>query len=478
VKKSSTLKVIITRIQRHERHARMCSPSPAPASANKRPLPRLLFPMGENHSHDWNQDPFSQPEGLRWQNWLIIEAKLCRPLKHRTEIKAGAACLNHEAGVWMRNTLASPNRDSYSRRSRIPGVDHVFVNNVRFLSMAAVVLEHSIGMFGGLAGRSPSSRLSVGLTQPCKFGTIGFFLISGFLMGERLDERRPLEYLQRRLRKISVPWLTWFSLLCLIVFGSDILHDRVGAHSATSTGLYLAKLLTKALFESPFWFVPNLLIALSVLLLCRRFLDDLRFGFGLSAISLFSGVNLYAQWIPMGHTQALLGFVFYLWLGVMGARHFGELQEWIARLPCSLLCTLTAGAGVAALAESHILAVVGNPGTMDTLRISNQLYSVAVVLLLLKLGGSVSPRLVDVRATTFGVYLIHSIVLILFGSAVRRLPIPWANSSDVVVVLGSLSLFVFAYSCSVALTMKLMHSRHLSWMVCTNVAKKAHAPTK
>src|SRR5579863_5728328 len=107
--------------------------------------------------------------------------------------------------------------------------DRLFANNVRFLSMAAIVAVHSNGYN---LDKLPYGSLLRYVDQPFKFGTIAFFLVSGFLFGDRIDQYGSLEYFGRRLRSVFLPWLSWFLLLRIGSFlflriGPDLMHGRL-----------------------------------------------------------------------------------------------------------------------------------------------------------------------------------------------------------------------------------------------------------
>lgn len=382
------------------------------------------------------------------------------------EVEEKAASWRESSSI---SVLVQPTLHEHSQ-ARV-AVDHLFVSNVRFLSMAAVVLLHCIGWAAGLAGMSPTDGFVRSLLQPFKFGTIGFFLISGFLMEESLTRRRSWEFLKRRLQRVAAPWAIWFLLCTILLLASDALHGRFRMHSLGDCFSSVFAGLDNALFGTAYWFVPNLLIALCVLLLCRRFRCDLRLGGVLLLLSLFYGLNVYAQWIPMkGHTEALLGFVFYLWLGGWGARNIKEIERWIGRVPMISLVAAAAVAGLVALRESDFLAEVVGSDSMNTLRISNQIYSVIIVLAIFKLSKAIWPSLVNVRTTTFGIYLIHTVVLLLLGGIVNHAILPpavraaWSLGPGIMVCL-SLVVFAVTYGCSLGLTELLLKQSRLRWMV-------------
>ncbi|MGB9405942.1 MAG: acyltransferase [Terracidiphilus sp.] len=351
-----------------------------------------------------------------------------------------------------------------------PVTNYLFVSNIRFLSMAAVVLVHCISWVFPTTGISQFGWLERIMRQPAEFDVIGFFLISGFLMEEGLTRWRPAEYLARRFRMIFVPWLAWFSLYCGMMLANDVAHGRLRLDSMRGIVLAALKEMQYGLY-SPYWFVPNLLFALCILLACRRYLFDPRMGCILLMLSLFHGLNLHAHWVSAGnHNEALFGFIFYLWLGAWWARNFAAIHAWIARTSMPSLLALAGLAGLAALLESSVLAATRSPNPMNVLRISNQVYSIAVVLVIFKLRNPVWPRAVNVRTTTFGIYLTHTIVLWLLIAVAKRTMLGdvaglTGGAQEAAAVCLALGGFAAMYGSSLALTRWLLVHPRLRWMV-------------
>lgn len=344
---------------------------------------------------------------------------------------------------------------------------HLFVDNVRFWSMFAVVAIHSTGVFNTIGVRSPL-LIQASLT-PVKFGTIAFFLISGFLLGERIESCKPIEYLGRRLRRIFLPWMFWVSLMTAFLLAADALHHRIAVRFAMEEVPIVWGKLFSCIATTAFWFVPNLLLSLCILLLLRRYLRDVRLGVVLFGINLFYVVNIYMRWLPSLHTEALFGFVFYLWLGAYASWNFGVLIRWLARVRMNALVGLAVSTGLLAFGEARILDHLGSPDPNNTLRLSNQIFSIAVVLLILKLRHATWPRFVDVRNHTFGIYLSHSMILAIMLGVLRRslaliTPGHLLNSS-----LEGLALWVVTtavtYSISLSVTKVIAGRPTLRWMV-------------
>jgi hypothetical protein len=369
--------------------------------------------------------------------------------------------------------LATSQIESTTDSRKPDSVDHIFANNVRFLSMAAIIAVHTILSYPAVAQIPSPPSVLLYLAQPLKFGTIAFFLVAGFLFGERINAWSPLEYFKRRLQNVFVPWLFWFSLFCMLALGSDAIHERFGWAILPQAFLRCRNLL----LDSAFWFVPNLLFALALLLIFRRILTDVRMGFAFLLLSLFYGVNIYGHWMPVHHTRAILGFVFYLWLGAWGAWHFPALEKLLARVPAIAMLGLIFLTLTLALAETKLLHALGSIDPINTLRISNQIYSVVVVLGIVKVRRSLWPRFVDVRKHTFGLYLTHTLGLAMLVRVLKRL-LPYCfsftgRSQTVVGVLLILVMFCLTYAGCLLAVKALLSDPRLRWAIGLSAQGKA-----
>jgi len=357
--------------------------------------------------------------------------------------------------------------DSNPMNAYLDGERHIFVDNVRFWSMVGIVAIHSASVFIVIENTHP--LLIAALVAPAKFGTIGFFLISGFLLGERLDRCRPMEYLGRRLQKVFLPWLFWLSLLAVTLMAADVIHHRVTLAFAIDSLRFIGLTYSRCVTETAFWFVPNLLLSLCVLLLFRRHLNDLRLGAALLAINLFYVVNIYTLWLPSSHAKAMFGFVFYLWLGTYASHHFGSVTQWVSRIGIRVFAVLAVLTGLVAFGEACVLSHLKSPDPNNSLRLSNQVFSIVMVLLILKLGRAAWPRFINVRSETFGIYLSHTLVLYVGLSAAKRMLLETLPGSLLNSYAGGLALWLIVtaltYSVCVAFTKAVVGRSYLRWMV-------------
>jgi Acyltransferase family len=300
-----------------------------------------------------------------------------------------------------------PSRATRDRSS----TDHVFVNNVRFLGMISIIAIHAGPGAAQLTDARAGWLVYQVLDQVLKFGTIGFFLISGFLLGERLETYQPLEYLRRRMRNTVKPWAVWACVFLVIVLAGRTLYAPDAFDSSLKSSIEIVTGVVAVVFHSIYWFIPNFLIALAVLLLFRRYVNDPRFGAILLSLSVLYGVNVYTRWFPSEHTTAVFGFVFYLWLGIQFARHRTRISGLMQRVRPSVLWALVAVTGGIAFLETIMLNRINPDDALNTLRLTNQIYSVVVFLAFIGIRTKLWPRFMDVRANTFGLYLIHPLML-------------------------------------------------------------------
>ena len=288
--------------------------------------------------------------------------------------------------------------------------EYMFVHTVRFWSMLAIVFMH--GVYAVMEfGKLPTAVYAL-LIQGFKFGTIGFFLISGFLLGDRLPASKPAAYLQRRAARLVPAWIFWFVMQVAFIELTRFAHHWVPAAPRMHT--LAVTILNDAgwcFTGTALWFVPNFMVALTCVVLLRRWVNDLRLGAVLLAANLFYTVNVYTRWLPSKHSEAVFGFVFYLWLGAWCALRKDKLERWAAALPSRLLIACAVLAAAAALLESRALFLHYSDDLMNTLRLGNQVYSVVVVIILLRFKRVTWPKFVNVGAHTYGIYLTHTMAL-------------------------------------------------------------------
>ncbi|TBO45164.1 acyltransferase family protein [Pedobacter kyonggii] len=290
-----------------------------------------------------------------------------------------------------------------------------FVDSIRCISMIGIVLEHCGVVPPNHYSRQFENIVESSIIQSFKFSTIAFFLIGGFLINHKFNEYTPFQYLKNRFKKTIKPWLFWiFMLIMLSVLDRYIAHSRGSEMGLIGSNffLYFVETFTRIVLISPYWFILNFLICITILLLFKKHLYNLWFGLVLALFSLFYSVNIYQDWIATTHTTAIFGFVFYLWLGVYFNEYYDKIMNIIKATSWFIILLLALVTFWIAVGESTFLNSIGIKDAYNTLRFSNIIYSLVMFALLLKVGSlNWLQRNLRPRETTFGIYLIHVIII-------------------------------------------------------------------
>ncbi|MES2828548.1 MAG: acyltransferase [Bacteroidota bacterium] len=300
-----------------------------------------------------------------------------------------------------------------------------FVDTIRCLSMMGIVFEHT-EIFGAANYASIyTSFAQASVMQFFKFVTIAFFLIAGFLINHKFVDYTAFQYLKNRFKSTVGPWAFWLNMFILInILGLlYVAYFKYNGerHMPSPFMKYLGDEYYNVIFNTSFWFIPNFLICIAILLAFKKYIYSLRFGLILGLATLFYSINLYYGWIRTQHTTALFGFVFFLWLGAYMNRYIDLLFNFIKKISYFILVAITAGVFVLSNLEIIYLKSIGIEDAYNTLRITNILYSLSFFLILLKIGSINNiNRIFKPRQTTYGIYLMHQIIILKVLSEIFR----------------------------------------------------------
>jgi hypothetical protein len=285
-----------------------------------------------------------------------------------------------------------------------------FVSLIRFVSMIGIVWAHSIVLPGYNNERDFFNtvghiKLYIAFMQIFKFGVICFFLISGFLLGDKIKKGDLLQYYKRRLRSTIRPYLiVLFIFITIVTYRVFIVkHDISEEHSS------LLKIINYSIFSTSLWYLPNFLIALGVILIFYKFVDSKFFGGILFTITLLYTVfSVYNIKYQFGHTWALFGYVFYLWLGIY-IRQNEIIIKKIKKIKLIPLVIILIVAFALSCYESYIL-YQNYLGYFNILRVFNQFYSLVMFVFLIRICNS-NPNfgIFNPKKETYGIYLYHGL---------------------------------------------------------------------
>ena len=343
-----------------------------------------------------------------------------------------------------------------------------FIDTMRFIAMIGIVMEHASPFLGLKLVHLSDQIIQVFSLQFIKFGTIVFFILAGFLIGDKFNQYSTQQYLGRRLKTTLKPWIFWVSIFILLFFIDQfVIYLRRGeAIGFTDPLAFLIDRFHFILVQTSFWFIINFMVCITILLVFRRYMYNIVFGIILGIFSLFYAVNLYFDWIPTGHTTALLGFVFYLWLGVILHKYFTRFNEWVAKRSFLSLSFWLIVTFVLSCLESLNLLKHGSNDYLNTLRITNCLFSLVSFLFLYRFCNFKWIEKLKPRTMTFGIHLVHHILIILFlPMLLRPMKIVYQDLNGWTLFALQFVVFALIYSLTYVIVYYMGKSQRIKWAV-------------
>lgn len=284
-----------------------------------------------------------------------------------------------------------------------------FIDAIRAIAMMAIVAEHSIGSYYFAKG-SVIYLAYISFMQLAKFGTVAFFLLAGFLISDKFSDYSPSQYLKRRISTTFGPWVFWSLVYVAAMILNMAVKERI-YHRGEFTWANIVHNIEIVYLYTNYWFIINFLISITILLIFRRYLYSIYLGICLLAFTLFYTANVHYEWIQPSHTTAILGFVFFLWLGAQLRKYWQQIEIWVSRLSYLLIILALLSAYALSVYEIHELSGY-SADPMNTLRFSNVLYSLVFFVLLLRIKNFPFTNYLKPRQTTYGIYLIHFIIVV------------------------------------------------------------------
>lgn len=286
------------------------------------------------------------------------------------------------------------------------------MNVIRFIAICSVVWGHSLlGYEERIFNNIHYQMLHAVMVQAGRVGTIMFFLVSGFLLYDKIHRYTPITYLRHRLKQVIYPWMVFLFLVVIIQLSNVASINSFFNGNFPHTLLVMWVLVKGSVFHAAYWFVPVAVMSALILVALKKHINKTWFGIVLAVLSLFHGINLYLGWIPVSHTVAVLGYIFYLWLGLFIKRHIEEIKGILDNFSMLTLCCIVVVVFWLACIEGINLTHLGCTDAYASLRLSNAELSVLLFIVLLK---SNSMSFIDrfkPQQNTFGIYLIHSLVI-------------------------------------------------------------------
>jgi fucose 4-O-acetylase-like acetyltransferase len=308
---------------------------------------------------------------------------------------------------------------------------YAFADAVRFVAMCAIIFQHSFLVDRNLLAASSSSLFFFyALKIVAKIGSISFFVVSGFLLSDALTRYSSEEYLQKRVKNIAKPYIL-FICFYLLLHAAGAFFGQQKIDSLAKLPLFLGDSIVTILFFTSYWFIFNYFISVLILLSLRKYLYSPILGAILLVFTLVYAVNVHVEWFLPHHTIAFFGFTFFLWLGANLKPHEARFWPWVYGTPYWKLIVITLIALAADLYETYYLIGKGATIADSSLKVTNIIYALCVLVLLCKVSKVMTFRWLNPRQETYPLYLVHPIFLKVINYAV--LPLFPALSSLVVI---------------------------------------------
>jgi len=297
---------------------------------------------------------------------------------------------------------------------------HARLNVIRFVAICSVVWGHCLlGLEKEVYGNAGYQIAQAVLIQAGRVGTIMFFIVSGFLLFDKIERFTPLTYLRYRFHSVMLPWIIFLLLLVFIQLSFIITLNEFAMSNLPHILKLVLVLIKGSVFHAAYWFVPVAVFSSMMLIAFKQYIGKVWFGLVLAGLSLFYCINLYRGWLPVSHTTAIFGYMFYLWLGAFVKMHISAVRRVLDRFSAPVMFFLFFTTFLVACAEGVNLTQLGCADAYASLRFSNAELSVILFAILLK-----SHRLgfidrLQPQKTTYGIYLVHSLIIMLL--------VPYAN---------------------------------------------------
>lgn len=336
--------------------------------------------------------------------------------------------------------------------------------------MLGIIFQHSYQVnFYILNGEFPLLVFFT-LKNIMKYGTIVFFIASGFLLGQSLENESALSILKKKKDKIIKPYLIFLSLYIITLPIKDLFthYNPIDPNFF----IYILKKIHIGFFQSNYWFIISFFISLIALLAFKKFLQKNIIGYLLSLITLFYAINVHTEWITPLHTTAYIGFTFFMWLGFKLYNIRDKFLPFLDKSCWEFLFSLVCLALIISVFESYILYWNKSEDPLNSIRFSNILYSMAVFLFLAKLGMTFHFKRAHPRTETFGLFLIHPftisflklVIIVIFPFLEQYLNTKASNVSVFAIFFIQLFMFLATYFITLFLV-KTINRTKFKWLM-------------
>ena len=321
----------------------------------------------------------------------------------------------------------------------------------RLISMLFIVWGHSLLGWEHMRFKSIDYQiLQAVILEAGKIGTLGFFLITGYFLGDKIQNYTVPGFIKRRFFTLLLPWCIFLFLFVLAIFLETFPYNSVEQFNIRDTLKLLIKLTGYSIFYSVYWFVPTSVISVIILIFFKKYVKTLWFGTFLAFLTLFYCINLYFGWVAENHTKSVFAYIFFIWVGFKLKNNEGIIQSFLKRFSWRGILPAASLLFFAACFEGIMLMKSGSSDPFSTVRFSNIIFSILIFLALLKTEKLNWVNKLQPRQYVYGIYLVHCIILNLFLIVLKHfvtnpLDIGHLGKSMILQVSFFLIVFLFSY---------------------------------
>ncbi len=284
---------------------------------------------------------------------------------------------------------------------------------LRFVAMCSIVWGHTLCSWADKSHyQKDYQSISIVANQLGKLGSITFFLISGYFLNKKVYTLSMTGYLKYRLNTIIIPWVIFLSLLLIIQVLHVFSFQQILTGNIVQILKYSLQSLNGFIFHAAYWYIPVSILSALVLILFKKHINKVWFGFVLLSLTLFYSINLYYNWVSALHTKAFLGYVFFLWLGIQLNQHTEKFKTILDSLSWKVLIPGFLLAFTLACFEAETLRNHYSADPFSSLRISNCFLCLLFFLVILKSNRLTFFKHLNPRKNVFGIYLVHCIIIV------------------------------------------------------------------
>ena len=335
-----------------------------------------------------------------------------------------------------------------------PGKNFEVIDTIRFIAMCSIVWGHcNLGSETTIYHSSTDIILQSIVLQMGKIGTIIFFLISGFLIGPKIQSYTPLLFLKLRFKSTILPWLAFVVIFTLLNLVNSLpLNTAIHHGDLKQILLTNAEVAKNSIFYFAYWFIVVFVISAVVLITFKRYANTVWMGLVLGILTLFYSVNLHYGWISVHHTKAFLGYAFFMWLGIQISTHYQKFMRLLNNISWPLFIGGFVISMFIACSEGFYLSQTGCADPYASIRLSNIINSFIAFGCLFKLGKVSWINSLDPRRLVYGVYLLHSVLIYeMINFYTKYLNNKYVVHSSVTLLFAEVVAFVSILSTSIIL---------------------------